>query len=76
MIDHATKDRQAFIQTGSAKADTLDPLAEKVTALRLRLHREGRALAGEEILARKMGWQVFEWRPFDPKQTLRFLKTK
>jgi CDP-diacylglycerol pyrophosphatase len=71
MTDHATKDRQAFILGESAKIDSRNTLAQKVAALRQQWHNEGRALRGEEVLARKMGWKVFE-----PKQTLRFLRQK
>jgi hypothetical protein len=54
MTDHGTKDRQEFIRSESDKSDTYTSIRKKVKALRERMHKEGRALAGEEVLARKL----------------------
>ena len=51
--DYGYPIRQAFIKGN-------DPLAVKVKALRDKMHAEGRAFIGEEELAKKNGWQVFE----------------
>lgn len=52
MIDGAARLRKQFI-------DDYAKLQAKREELRKRLHAEGKALLGEEALARKSGWQIF-----------------
>jgi hypothetical protein len=65
--DHATQARQTFVQAPetrqTVKVDTYDSREAKVAALRLRMHREGRALAGEDAEAGRMGWKLFTYHP-------------
>lgn len=59
MRDYGHDLRQKFI----AESTSLDA---KRAALRERLHREGKALVGEEVEGQKNGWAAFEaktgWR--------------
>jgi hypothetical protein len=43
-------------------AEAYDSRAAKVALLRQRMHRLGKALAGEEVLAQKTGLKKFEYR--------------
>lgn len=66
MIDYAEKERQQFVSKPDARmsvvTDSYDSRATKVEALRLRMHREGRALLGEEVLAKKFGMKPFKYK--------------
>jgi hypothetical protein len=58
MKDYAELDRQEFIKRESAPATN----EQKVKIIRDRLHQEGRALVGEEVLAVKLGLKKFEYK--------------